>query len=587
MEKNKQEVQSKISFMEIENWGALVSANHSNRHYKLFKGELFPEKLFGQVDAVAEWEEDKYLSSKLFVHTESYDVFKRKSNLFVFGRRGTGKTALIKMLDYEIKNGDIKSTYSYSKIIYQEKTLFKLTLQLRNFKDIHTYHELSHVVTEILRWVIYTTAMMAVVEKNETHKTAKVKNEANKALSSKLLKIKKYLASQNLIQTEGNYLVRTPLEEAIGVLSQTIETVRENNNMLTSAITKTLNHLESQSYKDALNSLIGFLIESKECCVVLIDSQDIYDLDDSISEGAISGLIDAVLDVFNYYPNYRVLAKVAFPSEIVPHLRPSNLGKMTDKEHYIFWKYDDLLRLISKRYCQLLKEEKLISQECDETMGVNPKKFVYEYIPEKTESYSKIDFDSIAYIINHTQKKPRELILLFNSILTLAKKNHIPFTQITMDCIREGTNARIESLSSPVFDIYKRIFKGADQVIKKTFNNSENIMTYGEMHKKLREALSLLDGTKMDKSELERLFTESGVIGVIEDIRNVKENKYICEGNFEYQIKGTLTLQSQNKLVIHPMFYQELNIKVYSDLLVCPRPSKSEQHEIDLLSTTE
>ena len=582
MEKETLTVEKENWFAEKENWGELLPANDPKRHYTLLTGDLFPLKLFGQADADTEWLEDKDRSSKLFVHTDSFETFKHKSNLFIFGRRGTGKTALIKMLDYEIKKGvekgKQKPRYNYSKIIYQDETFFSLTLELRPFLGFHSAQELTHVIREKFIWVIYTTAMMAVTKNN-------------RSTSTHLINIRKYLADENLIESEGTYIVSTPIGRATKLFSDSIASIgKGDSGWQSTALTNALRQLDSAGYREALNSLVGYLTEEKEHCLVLIDSQELYGLGDTVSECAVSGLIEAVLNIFNQYANNKILAKAAFPSEMVPHLRPANRGKMNDKQHFIFWKYHDLLRFISKRYCQLLNEDASTkegeatpaSQKTDCEQIKDDPKFVYQFMPKRTESFSGIDFDSIAYIISHTQKKPREVIMLFNVILSMAKQNGIPFTKLTSDCIREGTNARVEDLSSGVTDMYRNIFKGADRIIKKTFNNSECIMTYGEMHKKLRDASSLFDGTGMSKTDIERLFTESGVIGVVESFSKIGEtNKFICEANFEYQIKNVMTLQSHDILAIHPMFYQDLNARVYSNLLVCPKPSRQEQQEMD------
>lgn len=552
--------------MDANNWGELNSTRHTDRHYELFNGNLNPENIFGQVDALTEWKEDKNLSSRLFVHTESYEIFKQKNNLFLFGRRGTGKTALVKMLDFEINNELLKSEYNYSKIIYQEDTLFKVTMILRDFEESFNHHELSHVLKEMFIWIIYTEAILAVTKKS---KSAEIPD-------SYLSKMKAFLTSENFIETETVHTTIAPLDRALEILSDCIIDVAEGKQKMGMALLKTLRMLNSGVYKEALNALVGLLNEKKEMCLILIDSQDLYNLEDSVSDSVYTGLIDAVLSIFNQSSKYRIILKVALPSEIVPHLKLSNYGKMNDKEHYIFWKYNDLLKLIARRFCQILVRNGIINEKCDQIKNSLPREFIYRFLPEKTTSYNGIEFDSVAYIVNHTQKKPRELISLFNLILTLAKQNNIPFNKVTPQCIREGTNVKIETLSKVVLELYKDIFHNADRIIKKTFEGSENVMTYGEMHKKLKQALSLVGTSNIEKNDIERLFTESGVIGIVEEIRPIESGKFICEANFEYQIKGTLTLQSWSKLVIHPMFYQELNARVYSNILVSPRPSKNE-----------
>lgn len=569
--------------MQREEWekikrelGNPESVNDSNRDYHLLTADLFPLKLFGQVDADTEWEENEDKSSRLFVHTDSYEVFKHKSNLFMFGRRGSGKTALIKMFDFEINNGLHEERYNYSRIIYQEDTFFRLTLELRPFFSFHSDQELTHVLKEKLIWAIYTTAMIAVTK-------------ASKSINPKLVNIRKYLADENLIESENSHIVSTPIAKAAAIFSQSIEMATASESWLqNAALSHALRQLDSPQYNEALNSLVGYLKEKKHHCLVMIDSQELYRLGDAISECAVSALIDAVLQIFNRYSTYRILAKAAFPSEMVPHLRPANRGKMADKEHFIFWKHGDLVRLISKRYCQVLNEQNskekiedgIVQKDCEQIK--NHQAFVYKFIPKHTNAFCNIEFDTLAYIISHTQKKPREVISLFNVILSMAKENKIPFTQLTSDSIREGTNVRVDDLSKGVIDMYRNIFKHADTIIKKTFNNSESIMTYGDMHRKLHEASSFFQAEGMDRMDIERLFAESGVIGVVEGFHKYKDtDKFTCEANFEYQIKNVMTLQTNHILAIHPMFYQELNAKVYPNVLVLPKASPTERNEME------
>lgn len=561
----------------INEWGTPESVNDSNRNYKLVTPDLFPLKLFGQVDADKEWEENKDRSSKLFVHTDSYDVFKHKSNLFIFGRRGTGKTALLTMLHYEIGKGLHNQRYHYSRIIYQEDTLVELTREFRPFLKIFSDRELTHALKQMLIWVIHTTAMIAVVKKD------------TRSNNPHLINIRKYLADEVLVKSENHFVVASPIGKAVEVFSDGIRMTAASLDAGAQgvAVSNALKRLDSKEYREAFNSLVGYLNEKKHNCLVLIDSQELYSIRDIVAQCVTTALIDAVLKIFNQYSTYRVLAKVAFPSEIVPLLRPSNRGKMADTEHFIFWKYDDLLQFISKRYCQVLKEhgykeslDGLIKSDCNE-MG-DARNFIYQFLPNLTTSFSEVDLDSIAYILSHTQKKPREVIMLFNVILSMAQRNGIPFNRLTPECIREGTNTRVADLSLSVLDMYKNIFPNGDTIIRKTFTNSESIMTFGKMHQKLTEASAFFGVHGMDKVEIENLFTESGVIGVVENIHRFRDtDKLICEANFEYQIKNVMTLQSHNLLAIHPMFYQELNAKVYSNILVLPRPTSAERFEMD------
>ena len=206
---------------------------------------------------------------------------------------------------------------------------------------------------------------------------------------------------------------------------------------------------------------------------------------------------------------------------------------------------------------------------------------IYNYIPKSLLTYSDIEYDTLSYVINHTQKKPREVIQIFNKILSLAHQSSISFTAITEQCIKEGTNAEIKDLSSAVLDMYKEIYVDVYPIVNKTFTNGKNLMTYGDMQAYLRETKNLITNFSSTKHQIERLFAEAGILGKVTEISNLKgSNKKICQADFEYQIKGSLTFQSQDVLAVHPMFYQEFNTMVYNDTLIIPKPSSDEQSQI-------
>ena len=54
------------------------------------------------------------------------------------------------------------------------------------------------------------------------------------------------------------------------------------------------------------------------------------------------------------------------------------------------------------------------------------------------------------------------------------------------------------------------------------------------------------------------------------------------EALFEYQVKGKLVVTSNSVCVVHPMFYEELQIRIDVAVLAYPKPSEEEE---DLLQS--
>jgi hypothetical protein len=553
---------------EIPKQRQFSSSSHHDRNYILFNSNLFADKHMGHVDANSEWnDEDK--SSRLFVHTKSFDTFKEKSNLFLFGRRGTGKTAIIKMLNHQINEGHYKNIYTLAKIINQEDNFYKLTLELRSSSQDYSYNELVHILKDKWLWIIYTSAMINIIEENQKN----AKTDPN------LKVIFDYLSKNQLLKSSDIIIPSSPISKAIDAFSKNLENANNTSVKVGVAILRAMKELKSTEYVEALQKAINYLTKNKQVCLLLIDSQELYDFKDDISRAAMSGLMDAVLEVFNNSFQYCIYAKAAFPSEIFPYLNPSNEGKARDKMHFIMWSYKDITKLLAKRYCELLRKEfpdDFLNQECDVVDVAED--FLYKFFPRKIRSYCNIELATFPYIVSHTQQKPREIIQLMNLILTLAEKNKISFKNITSNCVREGTNAKLEDLSSSVLDMYKHIYPNAKEIVKKTFFETRNIFDLGDLHKQLLEALPLLGSSGMSRTDAERLFLETGIVGIVKEENIIKggEHQSYIEALFEYQIKDTLTVQNKHQLVIHPMFYQGLNIDVDRNSLVYPKPADEE-----------
>lgn len=561
---------------ELANGRDYKSTSHSERDFKLFKGNLFPEKIFGDADAKNEWNIDSFKSFDTFVHTESYESFKDCSALFLLGRRGTGKTAMIRMLDYEIKNSKTNA-YNYSGIVLQEEIFPKLTRALRGEAFVQlTKDEIRDIVKDKWNWIIYTTAMVAVCSKEYK----------NGDESEEIKLIHKFLKAQNLLPSESDIFSESPLKKALTTLEDELTNIDYNPLKVSMAIVKVTRRLVTTTYKNAFNSLVRYLVKNNKKVIILIDSKETYQYNDSISDSVTSALMECVLDSYSQSSRTNIYSKVAFPSEMYPHFTPENKGKTLGKTHFIMWRYNDIINLIAKRYYKIMKERNELSnghRYSDFESFEKAKAFLTKYFPPQIKTYSNLDFDTIAYIIGHSQKKPRQLIQLFNIILSLAKKNKISIRNLTEDCIREGTNIKLEILTEEALDIYSRIFPSADEIIRKTFKNSKNILMLKDLHIKLQESSGLLARGSLDRELAERLFLECGLIGIVKNETKYRENKTIITAQFEYQVKDIIAITNNDNLVIHPMFYQPLGILADSNSIIYPMPTEEEMEEMKYL----
>ena len=296
------------------------------------------ENLFGEVDATTEWQNPS-LSASEFYDSQSYNDFTQNDVLFVFGGRGTGKTAFLKMMNYDVCNEKYKKILS-SRIIDKQKSYSSLTSGLRGSPlSEYPINELVPVLTDKWKWVIIVGAMSSVYE--HIKKPPEKYSDDVKLLGS-------YLKDQGLIDGENS--LWDPIDKVVRVLTDNFQAIDYEPTKVGLAIAKTFQRLKNPDYDKALRSFTSILRKEKKYALVLIDSMEVYNLEDKIGSSAISALISAALDLYNTLNTQRILVKIAFQSEIYNQISQLNPGKSNVRELIILWHYKDIVCLLAKRF---------------------------------------------------------------------------------------------------------------------------------------------------------------------------------------------------------------------------------------------
>ena len=219
-----------------------------------------PKNFFGQVDANVEWK-DPIQSASLFFHTESYSEFKAPECLYLFGRRGTGKTYLIRMLDYEANLGRIPS-YLCSFIVDEEEAYHDLAIQLRSspFGELPV-SDLVHLLVKKWQWVIITSAMVSVCNYAVREK---IDNRDDIQL------IYNYLNANKIMNKNINNSIWKRVSECV---NDNLNEIDYTPLKLGQAISQIMKELFSPDYESAFDALITFLKQKKGKCLVMIPSK--------------------------------------------------------------------------------------------------------------------------------------------------------------------------------------------------------------------------------------------------------------------------------------------------------------------------
>ena len=537
--------------------------NNVNIHdYDLMHQFVSPDNLVGEEDASVEWEEPES-SAELFINTETYNDFKKENCLYLFGRRGTGKTAFIKKLNYEIKNGE-NQIYCASWIIDQEDAYIELATQLRGSPFIsHPSNEIINFLIKKWIWVIQVSAMLSVV--------TTFGNNSSRLDELKL--IKKYLEEQNLLQSRTGSVAVSRLCD---ILINCLLDIDYAPAKIGAAIAKMSRELKNIEFENALFATSKILKRENKKSLIFIDSIEQYDLNDSINECIVISLVEAVRRCHKIRNKTNILAKAAFPSEIYSQIRVLNPGKVEGKNLFILWRYKDLVCLMAKRFYRYLYDEKSADRIADFSNYNIAKAFIYEHLSPTVNAVQGLEFDTLAYIIRHTQKKPRQAITILNIILTCAQNSPIDVRNIPSEFIPIGVHARLDILIKETLSVYEQVYNNCEKIVSAILTKAPCSFHVFELDKLLKEISSLRAESCLSNEEVKRMLIECGVVGTERTVHTFN-GKSVVEGLFEYQIKGVLSLSNRTNLVVHPMCYEHCQINLNHDRFVYPMPYENEE----------
>ncbi len=547
----------------------MVESNWILQKQNLYNIIRSPEHFLGDEDAAVEWADEENKSVDIFLHTSSYDDFRRKDRLYLFGQRGSGKTAMMNMLLHEVRQRRI-SEYRYAWMVNQEDVYHNLSIRGNQFRDL-PQSQLEHILQKEWEWILNISAMVSVVRANYRDD----REDKDISIMIKYLREKKVLGETS-IQFKKKFLDR--LTENIRQEFSNVDNMYVKVGLATVDIVDKL--LFTTEYESAQAALLRILKRLNNRCLVMVDSKEKYNLNDKIEQAVVTALFEAARNFYIDEPANHILVKVAFPSEFSSHLIIPNKEKTLGKSMFILWTYRNIISLIAKRYWRLIHTN-WNAEDLKRLDDFNVSQhFLYQHFPQKITYGNNMPFDTMAYIIRHTHKKPRQVISLLNTILYLSKKEKNDISTIGQAHVIKGIHSNLDDLANGCLNMYTQIYENAEKIVKRGLKEAKSYFDYSALDKYLKEVSSLRAESKLSSEDVKRLLLSAGVLGIQQSRCDLQDFEMaILEALFEYQVKDTLTLTNNDICVVHPMFYEPLEICVDVNTFVYPKPAEDEEEK--------
>lgn len=534
------------------------------------------KQYLGDFDADKEWDRNNEDAYKRFLNINAYKQFLEDESLLLIGRTGTGKTAILNCYMYDIVNEQVKDTCIKNVIKLEFK---QYIMQLAKYGQVSNLTYVQNEIENNIEIIINLAVMQDIV------------NRQDKKGSSDYETIFKYIKAQNL-NSNINLLERC-IDEIGNIFTESIA-----GKFITAAgvLGKFAQKYKTPDYEKTINALHSYL-ENNDY-LVLIDSMDTYDIRELSVVLVVKALIETCFRYYNKNSKYHIQLKVALPAEIYTHIVSSLPEKHQSNTIAIEWKYRDLVKMIALRVLYYSnKEEESVFRGISNGYTFDDfyndyekaKEYLTIFLPKTCPANISLCFDTIAYFIRHTQKKPRQLMKIFNMFIKIIEEKHNLkyfyendkkisnyIHMVQEDMIKDALNMYNAYTNDKVLDI-------CDIVI----SNRKMMLDNVELLKCIKAASKIYrkDDNYLDDKDILRILVESGMLGKYkrEDLippnsdtfKNEKTIKIITT-LFEYQIKGQLFFAPDDQYIIHPMCYEYFTNWIDYNALVYPAPIDDE-----------
>jgi archaellum biogenesis ATPase FlaH len=496
---------------------------------------------FGEADCESELKvmgSSEY-SKYYFDHTRFNREALSPKVFLIIGRRGAGKTALSQFFSFQQLMPNVTT------IEVDEPAAFQQLMSKMAESAASTREVAIPRLVKIWEFVIWSTIFWQLQDKDARIKAAVLFADQTDQVSTFIRQVLKYLVSQFL---EGDNDLADELEDFIS------------------------NERIQRAKRAVLEVVKGNKV------IIALDTMENYAVRDESMMRSMGALIQCASRFSRNYARHGIYLKVFIMAEIFPHLKEEvslNPLKFIHDEIYLQWRPKDLMRLISWRYDRYLKQNNLLIP----TVGKLDWDNHHDVLKEKWEPYwgkklktrQGIIEETFPYVLRHTQLRPRQLIVLCNSIARHSQEGET-FPKFEPDSIIEGIQRAEKRLAEEVMNSYSSVYPGAARIAE-ALSGLPLVFKGNELDKRAPQTASQWPAGEYSSYAFRQFVSELGIVG---RVRNVSEKTGIVEADFEYAGESRISLLVNDLCVIHPMFYKKLNIRMTKNLCVYPFPDHEE-----------
>ncbi|MFL6385891.1 MAG: P-loop ATPase, Sll1717 family [Terriglobales bacterium] len=373
-----------------------------------------------------------------------------------------------------------------------------------------------------------------------------------------------------------------PDGRASGLVNSLIDAVAEflrQDGHQNGHIGKKIDRLVKDSVSDVQKMRVLEIAKSRPI-IIAFDTLEKYDIANDPLINAIAALVQFAARFNVNYAVHGIHLKVFMSGEVFSYLEEEvlqNPSKSVSDPVYLLWRPKDLLRLIGWRFYHYLKVNNLLHNQSKGDVDWTNHREVHErlwvpYFGKEITNARGFREGTFSYVLRHTQMRPRQLILLCNSIAECSMHDG-SFPVHSERAIREGVKRQERELAAEIINSFSARYPQVRTIVD-SLMGIPMVFRGNELDRRASQSASEWPRGTYSQGAFRRLVAEVGIIGRTR--KHEPDSGYI-EADFQYSLRERLPLTHSDECAVHPMFYSRFNVDCDLPSRVIPKFSAALQ----------
>ena len=505
------------------------------------KKTVKPDQPLGPADASRI--KDLEVAAKLFdPHNISFNTLMRKNLSVLTGRRGSGKTSLLKSYMYrdfldrdeEITSNNPGFDFRRYEIVIEVPSHKKFEeMQKEAAKAGGVFRPIESVVDD-WREIIQDFFLAKLLE-----------HEYERASERHLEAVAAYLG-----QPSGE--LRDEVRRLVWgeSLWKKIKSIFVQPGMIQDP-----DPFEHLTQEMAMEEVVEYLEESDQNAVLIFDSMDEYKTGAGEFDRTVGALIRFISE-FNDLSE-RVKIKLALPAEIFPEVQDASANPLKDLVDFdqVQWKAMELAQIAAYRFRLFLElwdpKTAVTVSHYDLGKREQVRAFWNRFFRGPQVNRYNSEEDSMVYIMRHTQLLPRQLFLILKGVIVESHRDTGGYREFKKSIVISAIEKSELVIAAEILSAFKHVYPFAQKAGKAAFGNFPTVFTFNELEDKWRKSVRALFLYKPDFNmpDFAEMLIRMGIIGLVEE-----ETERYFEATFGYSLLTPFNIGDGHSLCLHPIF---------------------------------